>query len=75
MDSNSTSRRDFVKKAAYVAPAILTLEAAPAYAKSGSEKPDKKPKDGKEDKGYGKTSLNQSSPTTDAPPTAQLPSA
>jgi hypothetical protein len=34
------SRRDFVKKAAYVAPAILTLPAAPAYAKNGSEKSD-----------------------------------
>ena len=33
------SRRNFVKKAAYIAPAILTLAAAPAYAKSGSEKP------------------------------------
>jgi hypothetical protein len=47
------SRRDFVKKAVYVPPAILTLQAAPAYAKYGSEKPkdsdwyedkDKKPK-------------------------------
>ena len=33
------SRRDFVKKAVYVPPAILTLQAAPAYAKYGSEKP------------------------------------
>jgi hypothetical protein len=32
------SRRNFVKKAAYIAPAILTLAAAPAYPKSGSEK-------------------------------------
>jgi hypothetical protein len=41
MATPSDSRRAFVKKAAYVAPAILTLAAAPAYAKSGSEKPDK----------------------------------
>jgi hypothetical protein len=35
------SRRGFVKKAAYVAPAILTLAAAPAFAKAGSEKHEK----------------------------------
>ena len=35
------TRRKFVKRAAYIAPVILTLAAAPAYAKSGS---DKKPK-------------------------------
>jgi len=33
---HSSSRREFVKKAAYVAPAILTLQAAPAYVKAGS---------------------------------------
>ena len=33
-----TSRRAFVKKAAYVAPLILTLKAAPAVAKPGSGK-------------------------------------
>ena len=32
------SRRSFVRKTAYVTPAILTLQAAPAYAKFGSEK-------------------------------------
>jgi hypothetical protein len=37
-DSDNASRRDFVKRAAYVVPAILTLAAAPAYAKAGSEK-------------------------------------
>lgn len=36
-------RRDFVKKVAYVTPAILTLIAAPSYAKSGSDKKPKKP--------------------------------
>ena len=32
------SRRDFVKRAAYVPPAILTLAVAPRYAKAGSDK-------------------------------------
>jgi hypothetical protein len=36
--TGSTSRREFVRKAAYVAPAILTLKSAPAYAKAGSVK-------------------------------------
>jgi hypothetical protein len=36
------SRRDFVRKAAYAAPAILTLPAAAAYAKQGSEKADRR---------------------------------
>jgi hypothetical protein len=38
------SRRSFVRRAVYVAPVILTLAAAPAFAKSGSEKLDKPPK-------------------------------
>jgi hypothetical protein len=33
------TRRAFIVRAAYAAPAILTLAAAPAYAKAGSEKP------------------------------------
>jgi hypothetical protein len=32
----SSSRRDFVKKAAYVAPAVLTLTALPAFEAAGS---------------------------------------
>ena len=36
-NQHSGSRREFVKKAAYVAPAILTLQAAPAYVKAGSK--------------------------------------
>ena len=44
------SRRQFVKRAAYIAPAILTLKAAPAYAKKGSEKPDKPDKPEKPEK-------------------------
>ena len=43
------ARREFVKKAAYVAPVIVTLAVAPAYAKHGSEKP-KGPKAPKEPK-------------------------
>jgi hypothetical protein len=38
MPEHSNQRRDFVKKAAYIAPAILTLAATPAYAKAGSQK-------------------------------------
>ena len=34
--SVNESKRDFLKKAAYVAPAILTLKAMPAFAGSGS---------------------------------------
>jgi hypothetical protein len=45
-----SSRRAFVKKAAYVAPLILTLKAAPALAKPGSDK-GKGPKDGPKGKG------------------------
>lgn len=33
------ARRTFVKRALYVPPTILTLSAAPAFAKAGSEKP------------------------------------
>ena len=41
MNKPEKSRRAFVKKAVYVAPAIATLAATPAFAKSGSEKADK----------------------------------
>ncbi|MCL4762480.1 MAG: hypothetical protein KJ018_12025 [Burkholderiales bacterium] len=37
MSTHDESRRAFVKKAAYVAPAIVTLAAAPAYARLGSD--------------------------------------
>ena len=33
---NNPSRRGFIKKAAYVAPLVLTLKATPAYAARGS---------------------------------------
>jgi hypothetical protein len=41
MSDHEPSRRKFIKKAAYVTPAVLTLAVAPAYAKAGSEKPPK----------------------------------
>ena len=44
MSKPTDSRREFVQMAAYVAPAILTLMAAPSFAKFGSEKPDGDPK-------------------------------
>jgi len=47
MKEHNASRRAFVKKAAYVAPAVLSLQAFSAVAKSGSNKdetPRKPPK-------------------------------
>jgi hypothetical protein len=49
MKQPDTSRRNFVKGGAYVAPAILTLAAAPEFAKAGSVKPTD-PKGGGKDK-------------------------
>jgi hypothetical protein len=46
----SDTRREFVKRAAYIAPAILTLAVAPAYAKSGSDKEQKPKNPNKPDK-------------------------
>jgi len=43
MSELEDSRRDFIKKAAYVVPAVLSLNLALAEAKAGSKKP-KKPK-------------------------------
>lgn len=37
-EKHSVSRREFVKKTAYVAPAIATFAVTPAYAKNGSNK-------------------------------------
>ena len=42
--NQATTRREFVKKAVYVAPAILSLKAAPSFAKTGSVKEPKLPK-------------------------------
>ena len=39
------SRRGLLKKAAYAAPVILTLQATSALAKSGSEKEPKEPRE------------------------------
>ena len=36
---HESSRRKFVKRAVYVAPAILSLAVVPSYAKAGSVKP------------------------------------
>lgn len=36
--AHDVSRRGFVQRALYVAPAVLTLSAAPAYVKAGSVK-------------------------------------
>jgi hypothetical protein len=38
------SRRQFMKKAAYITPAILSLAVLPSYAKAGSEKDKNKDK-------------------------------
>jgi hypothetical protein len=38
-NQGQASRRGFIKKATYVAPAILTLAAMPEFAKAGSFKP------------------------------------
>lgn len=39
MSTPKLSRRQFVERMPYVAPAVLTLTAAPEYAKAGSAKP------------------------------------
>ncbi len=38
--AHQSTRRDFVKKAAYATPAILTLKATPAFAAHGSAGPE-----------------------------------
>lgn len=44
MSEHEDSRRDFIKKAAYVVPAVLSLNLALAEARAGSNKKQKKPK-------------------------------
>jgi hypothetical protein len=39
MSKTKIKRREFVKRAAYAAPVILTLKAMPAFAASGSGSP------------------------------------
>ena len=44
--SHDTTKREFLQKATYVVPAVLTLAAAPSFASAGSNsKKAKKPKD------------------------------
>ena len=40
-----TSRRELLKKAAYVTPIIMTLSATPAFAARGSKEPKEKKED------------------------------
>lgn len=35
-DTTTKNRRDFIKKAAYAAPVILTMAATPSFASTGS---------------------------------------
>jgi hypothetical protein len=44
MKKKENSRRNFIRKSAYVAPAIITLAVAPSYAKASSLKIEPKPK-------------------------------
>lgn len=50
MANQEVTRRAFVAKAAYVAPAIVTLAVAPSYAKNGSDKDKDKEEDKDKDK-------------------------
>ena len=36
MSEKKTTRREFIEKAAYMAPVVLTLAAAPSFAQAGS---------------------------------------
>ena len=38
-EQKTEARRDFIKKAAYVAPVIMTMKAMPALAQTGSSAP------------------------------------
>ena len=41
MNKDNQTRRDFVKKVAYTAPAVLTLSALPSIAGAGSHREDR----------------------------------
>jgi hypothetical protein len=43
------TRREFVRTAAYVAPVIMTLKAAPALAQNGSTKPEEEEEEHEEE--------------------------
>jgi hypothetical protein len=45
MFEEKSERRDFIKKAAYAVPMILTLKALPAFAAAGSQKSSTKSRD------------------------------
>ncbi len=36
-EQNTEARRDFIKKAAYIAPVIMTMNAMPSLAQAGSD--------------------------------------
>jgi hypothetical protein len=40
MNDSKSSRRDFIKKAAYIAPVVMTLGAKPSFASTGSARCD-----------------------------------
>lgn len=42
-----TNRRDFIKKAAYAAPVVVTLSAKPSFAGTGSYRDEAKTKESK----------------------------
>ena len=37
------TRREFIKRAGYAAPVVLTMTAKPAFASTGSDRPDDRP--------------------------------
>jgi hypothetical protein len=61
MNLPENTRRDFVRKAIYVAPAIMTLAAAPSFAKNGSGK--KGGDDGEPEKPKKPKKLSDASPS------------
>jgi hypothetical protein len=58
-DSKRETRREIIKKAAYVAPAIVTLTASPAFAQRGSWKPPRGDDRDKDDKDKGNKGTHQ----------------
>jgi hypothetical protein len=50
--SHDTTKREFLQKATYVVPAVLTLAAAPSFASAGSDSKKNKGKGKGKGKGY-----------------------
>jgi hypothetical protein len=50
-----SSKREFIKKSIYVAPAVLSLQALSAVAKAGSEKGDERDIERDDDHGHDNT--------------------